>query len=152
MRCEQYRSHDAYLAEDDPAVRRVAEEHLSACQECRRWRSEYMDVVAVYASTVTERPSLRPAREHRVRSLLLAAATLAGVAVGLVILHRINRSPAPHVGNEADRVASWDEPAPRVLSSGLAYLDQPKDDFDLRVERLRGQIAQIAVEVSAVSF
>ncbi|MBI2841363.1 MAG: hypothetical protein HYX75_23855 [Acidobacteria bacterium] len=152
MMCEDYRTQGAYLAEDDPAVRRAAEEHLGICEECRRWRSEYMDVMAVYASTVTEQPSRKPVRERHVRSLLLAAATLAAVAVGFVLLQRMNRSPVHPVATQAGPLVSWDDPAPSVLRSGLTYLDEPKDDFDQRVEQLRGQIAQIAVEVSADTF
>ncbi len=152
MTCEEYRTQGAYLAEDDPAVRRVAEEHLGICEECRRWKSEYTDVMAVYASTVTERPPRRPVPERHVRSLLLAAATLAAMAVGVVLLQRMNRSPVHDDATQTGPLVSWDEPAPSVLKSGLTYLDEPKDAFDLRVERLRGQIAQIAVEVSADSF
>lgn len=152
MTCEEYRTHDAYLAEDDPSVRRVAEEHLRVCEECRGWRSEYLQLMAVYASTVTEQPPQRPSRAGHFRSSLLAAATLAAVALGFVILLRIDRSAVHPAATQSKPVVGWDDPAPRALRSGLASLDQPKDDFDLRVERLRGAIAQIAVEVSADSF
>ena len=152
MRCEEYRTHDAYLAEDDPAVRRAAEEHLRGCAECRGWRSEYLEVMTVYASTVTEEPPQRRSRERHFRPSLLAAATLAAVALGLVILLRIDRAAVQPATTQSKHVVGWDELAPLALRSGLASLDQPKDEFDLRVERLRGAIAQIAAEVSADSF
>lgn len=156
MSCQEYREKDAYLADEDPDALARAASHLSVCPDCRKWKQEYEQMIGVYRATITEEPAMTSVfitpRHRRLMVPLLAAAATVLLAFGIALLQRDGAVPVEprNAGSPATehRASTTDAQAQPYHD----ILDVPKDEIDTRVEKVRGAIARLKIEVSSEAF
>lgn len=146
MSCEEIQSKSFYLAEDDPEIRKIVEEHLDSCSVCDAAYSQYNALLDLYRSDLTSgsSPALVDVKSPVFpwRLARIAAVLILGLLLGV---HWRSQRMEP----ERAEALQWSQPE---LHIPVTYSDSRDREFQARVESVEDSLARLKSQTSNNQF